>query len=1365
MTPFSEIALENEPPPTLTQPVESETGGTSPRIGTDTAPSAYHLTLRWTFTSFAKTANEFAMFLKQIAIPTLQCESSRLLSALVTLLITMAGVSCAQGQRGDASDVVITEFLAANRSGLIDALGNRSDWIELFNPTDTSVNLAGYRLTDQRVLPQKWIFPNVSIAPQAYLIVFGVGQLADTISSDDQGRLYANFRLSSEGEYLAFLDPNGNVIQEWDPGYPSQLTDISYGQSPSGKEAFFPRPTPGSPNGTRSFDGLVAPLQLSHERGFYDEAFQLRMHVPTDGATIRYSLDGSDPELSSASIYREPIRVDKTSILRVVATKPNYLPAAPQTHSFLILSEIATQAEQPEGVPDDWGTDNEVPGRRVVADYEMDPRVVNSTLPGYGIREALLDLPSLSLSMSPEDLFGSTRGIYTHPLSRGNAWEKVCSIEWIDPNGDLNFQENCQIEIHGNSSRRPWRMQKHSFRLTFKQSLGSGRLEAPLFADSPVESFNKLVLRASFTDSWGLVSWAPNRYRPNDSQYVRDVWMKASLRDMGHPSSHGRWVHLYLNGLYWGIYNVTERLDDEFFSDHLGGEPEDWEVIADFGGSSPGWSRLFSLLRSASANTASEQEVATLLDMDNFIDYMLLHFYADSEDWPHHNGYAARNAGADEPFRFFVWDQEIVLDNLKMQRYNSADSGRPGELFQLLRRQDFFRTRFADRVYFHLHGEGGLNLAASQQRYQEVADEIDLAIVAESARWGDTQQSTPYGNRIQQPSNPNNTEDLRYPAAPNGPDYYFTREDSWVPERDNVIQNYLPSIYDTSNRNSLIRELRSAGLYPDSDPPIIRPAGGAAPSFHIELQGEAGDTIYYTLDGSDPRSKVQLESNRTPLIDDTTRVFYRIPESTSPVLEWIQSDFDHSAWDSGLFGVGYETTPADYATLIRTEVSAMRNQTPTVFLRVPFHVNSGVVKNGTRLILKIRYDDGFVAYLNGVRVAAANAPLFLRWNSQATESHADLDAVNPVEFDLTQHLSELRDGLNVLAFQGLNTALSSSDLLLLPELSLENPSGPLPANQVNGIPYTQPFNLTQSSTLKTRTLRNGEWSALASAQYFIGETATSNNLVISEIHYHPAEDEDAEYLVLFNRNPNHAIDLSGLTFVDGIRFQFPAGTNLEKSESRLLVRSEVAYRDAFGAARPIIGQYEGALSNNGERLRLENAKGEVLIDFEYDDTEPWPTAPDGGGSSLVPVQSESPTNPNLPTSWHSLEPSLTAIRPSNPNADQDNDGLSALLEYALGTSDRDPSSGREAIQSSIETVEAESGLGNYFFLRFQSNPEALGVVITPESSSRLESLFWRRDQLIDLSDSDDRPDWQAYRSRFPIQPDSQFFVRLRVVTQ
>jgi hypothetical protein len=487
----------------------------------------------------------------------------------------------------------------------------------------------------------------------------------------------------------------------------------------------------------------------------------------------------------------------------------------------------------------------------------MDPRVVNSTLPGYSIRDALLDIPTVSITMRPEDFLtdSETNGIYANPLQR---WERKCSVEYILPDGQKGFQEDCKIEVHGNASRRPFRMQKHSLRLTFTSEYGKSKLEYPLFEDSDVETFDQLVLRACFTDSWGLVSWDSGRYRPNDSQYTRDVWMKKSLADMGQPSSTGNYVHLYVNGLYFGLHNLTERLAEDFFADHLGGDKEDWEINVDFGSPGVRWNQMMAVNPST---LSGYMQMQSYLDMENFADYMLLHFYADAEDWPHHNGYAAANpVSGDGKFRFFVWDQEIVLDYHGRAASRIDSSGGVGALFQKMRTSEEFRLLFADRVYKQCFNNGAISISGSQNRYLEIANKIDKAIVAESARWGDTQMKTPYGSTISQPNPPDDINHNLYPPAPNGPDFYFTREQSWLVERDNVINNYIPAIHDMNNSYAIVKLFRSKNLYPAVDPPLFyingAPKHGGQVNTDVVLtmtHSNGSGTIYYTLDGSDPR--------------------------------------------------------------------------------------------------------------------------------------------------------------------------------------------------------------------------------------------------------------------------------------------------------------------------------------------------------------------------------------------------------------------------------------------------------------------------------------------------------------------------------
>jgi hypothetical protein len=325
-------------------------------------------------------------------------------------------------------------------------------------------------------------------------------------------------------------------------------------------------------------------------------------------------------------------------------------------------------------------------------------------------------------------------------------------------------------------------MQKHNLRLTFTSQYGPAKLNYHLFPESPVDIFNKLLLRASFTDSWGLISWMNTRYRPNDSQYTRDVWMKESLRDMGQPSSYGNYVNLYVNGLYFGVFNLTELVGDDFFAEHFGGEPEDWTVNKDFYSPDARWNAI---MATDVSTIAGYTQALNYIDIENFADYILLHLYADAEDWPSHNGFAATNAvSGDGKLRFFVWDQEIMLDYHGRAAQRIDDSSGVGQLFQKMRTSAEFRLLFADRVQKHCFNDGALSVTGSQNRYRKLANMIDKAIVAESARWGDSRMKTPYGSSIDIPSNPNNPDDIFYPMPPHGPwpNYYFTREDSWLLE-------------------------------------------------------------------------------------------------------------------------------------------------------------------------------------------------------------------------------------------------------------------------------------------------------------------------------------------------------------------------------------------------------------------------------------------------------------------------------------------------------------------------------------------------------------------------------------------------------
>ncbi|MBP7051609.1 MAG: chitobiase/beta-hexosaminidase C-terminal domain-containing protein [Phycisphaerae bacterium] len=990
-----------------------------------------------------------------------------------------------------ASDTLLTinEFVASNRTGLLDGDGRASDWIELYNSGTRAISLNGWHLTDNAGDLRKWPFPpGWAVPAKGFLVVIASGEAVDDYI-DSKGYAHTNFALDKDGEYLALVDSNGEIAHEYAPSFPSQQTDISYGMQ-GGLLCYFLTPTPGKANG-QGVLGLTAQTQHNPERGFYDEPFDLHVLCDTPDAIIRYTLDGSEPTEQYGIVHQAgtPIPITTTTVVRSIAYRTGWQTAAVSTHSYIFVGDVACQSATPVGWPAEWGYDSEV-GGIVPADYEMDPRVVNSTLDGYSVREALLDIPTVSVSMLPDDFISDATGIWANPLSR---WERKCSIEYLLPDGTDGFQCDCKIEVHGNSSRRPWRMQKHSLRLTFTTEYGPAKLRYPLFPESTVDRFNQLILRACFTDSWGLVTWMPARYRPNDSQYLRDIWMKESLCDMGQPSSHGDFVHLYVDGLYFGLYNLTERVGEDFFADHLGGEPEDWEVNEDFGSPGARWKAMMAVNPSTLAGYTQIQDY---LDVEDFADYMLLHFYADAEDWPHHNGYAAANAvSGDGRFRFFVWDQEIVLDYHGRAASRIDATGGAGDLFQKMRTSEEFRLLFADRVYKRFFHEGALSLAGSQGRYRELADRIDKAIVAESARWGDTQMSTPYGNSIDQPSPLTDINHSAYPPAPHGPDYYFTREDSWAVERDNLLDNYIPAIHNTANSYAFLKVLRAKNLYPDSDPPefkiegVPQHGGSVRAGDALTLDNPNGTgAIYYTLDGTDPRVPGVASEQNSPnvLVAESAAKRVLIPGGNLGDAWRGEQPFDDSAWIPGAGGVGYERS-IGFETFIGINVGTqMYGVNGSCYIRIPFELAVPTIKGLTGLVLRVRYDDGFVAYLNGVEVARDRFAGTPQWNSLAADSHADDQAVLQVEFDLTDRIDLLQAGGNLLAIHALNASPTSSDFLLSVDLVTGREESPAdPSVAATATPYRDPILLTSDTRIKARVLDNGQWSALNEATYMV----------------------------------------------------------------------------------------------------------------------------------------------------------------------------------------------------------------------------------------------------------------------------------------
>ncbi len=759
---------------------------------------------------------------------------------------------------------VINEFVAANHQSLIDEDGDSPDWIEIYNPGSEAIHLAGWALTDDPHQPQKWSFPDISLAGRTYLIVFASGK--DRKSSEPGSALHTNFKLDHNGEYLGLYHAAANrfsdiasasnrypvQINQYVP-FPKQWTDIAYGRythlsdraADTHAYGYLTQPTPGEPNDETSIHrGFVDEVNFSAERGYYNAPFTLHLSSVTPGVTIRYTTDGSQPSDTQGVVYTAPITISTTTIVRAGAFKPDFLSAAPETHTYIFMDDVLTQSNTPSGFPKTWGGYQGVP---VQADYEIDPEIVSDPRYKDVIRDALTAIPTLAIATEPHNFYE----LYANPMRRGRAWERPASVELFDPNDQqAGFQLNAGLRIQGKLGRLET-MPKHSFRLFFRRQYGAAKLTYPLFPDSPVTEFETLILRGGVNKSYA--GWVESDYAW--ATYTRDEWLRASQIAMSGSGAHGTFVHLYLNGFYWGLYNIVERPDADFMAAYFGGDAADWDSINHSETVSTSSERYHALHEMARAGQLDDPEkyaaIQSYLDIPHFIDYMILNWYSGNIDWGVNNWYAGvQNPGGQ--IRYYVWDGERTWfegAEILMEEGDEYE-GQPDwvtPLFNRLFENPDFRVMVADRVYKHLFNDGPLTPTNAQARWLNLAAGVEQAVIAESARWGDTREESP-----------------------------LTQED-WFEARDDVFNQM------TDNATQFIRLAREQDYYPLLDPPIFKqpdnqPDGQLAAGITLTMTHPITQQgiIYYTTDGSDPRLAVSGQ------VAPTAKVYTHPLTLTSP---------------------------------------------------------------------------------------------------------------------------------------------------------------------------------------------------------------------------------------------------------------------------------------------------------------------------------------------------------------------------------------------------------------------------------------------------------------------------------------------------
>ncbi len=566
-----------------------------------------------------------------------------------------------KGYLGDYNvDISINEVMSANTKTIYDNdFFNFSDWIEIKNNENRDINLSGYFISDN-IKEQKFKIPDgVVIKAKGYLL-FWADEKNTTLKE-----IHTNFKLSSKGESVVLFDPNKDVVSYM--RYREQDSDISYGKSPS-QGFVYMQPTPKAPN----LGGLLV-LKRSDEpkfslkEGFYDSSQVLEFTNVGERDKVYYTLDGSNPTKDS-TLYKSPIKIDKTTVVRAVRYSEN-----------LFESKIVTKT--------------------------------------YFIKEPNSTLPVVSLSIDPKYLYDDTIGIYTvgknGAPSKGcfgpkvanyfQDWERAANVEYFGKDKKPKFNIDVGVEIMGHCSRT---VPQKSFAIKLKKKYGVDKLEYKLFDDKNIYEFEDFVLRNSGND-WG-------------KSMLRDAFMQTLIKDTTDIDRQAYKPSLvYINGKFWGLYNIREKINKDYLKNNRKVKKVDLlendEVVIE--GSKEDYDALLEYIRNHDLLVEEYYDyVASKIDIDEFIDYQISEIFFGNWDWPGNNVRYWREKKEGSKWRWIIYDTDFgfsLRESVAGVDYNLLDVATaigegwpnpPWATFMLrnLLKNEKFKEKFIDKFMTHL---------------------------------------------------------------------------------------------------------------------------------------------------------------------------------------------------------------------------------------------------------------------------------------------------------------------------------------------------------------------------------------------------------------------------------------------------------------------------------------------------------------------------------------------------------------------------------------------------------------------------------------------------------------------------------------
>ena len=519
--------------------------------------------------------------------------------------------------------------------------------------------------------------------------------------------LHTNFKLKAGGEFIAIYDQTGAEVDAFD--FDAQTADISYGRLPDGSDtfAFFTETTPGSAN--ESSPPPDGTITFSHQEGVYGASIDVVLTGTEPGASVHYTTDGAPPT-SNSSVYTGALHLSSSKVVRAILYKNGEKASAIFTRTYIV---------------------------------DENPK-----------------LPVLSLALDPDDLWDENTGIYKNFEGRGDAWERSMHLALIE-NNKTEFAIQGGVRIHGNYTRR---LDKKSFRLYFRSEYGESKLNYNLFPDKGISKFKRLVLHAGGSDQpTDRDSWSHIR-----NPLAVQMWKEAGF---SKNVSMYKPVALYLNGEYWGLYWIRERVDKNFVESNFGytnmdlqKEIRDTHVPEVEEGDDGHWLELWNFFKNNDISTPENYAIVKekYFNIVNYAQYHLIEIFAGNFDWPHNNIYRLRNRGGSGRFSHILWDTDQAFNLIGSAdhshatlKWASRDEPRPDLQFRepgdgswlwstfILRRlfeNDEFVALFCNQYADFLNtifDDGNLGSMA-----RKIEASIEDEMPREMKRWGVSDQGT-----------------------------------------------------------------------------------------------------------------------------------------------------------------------------------------------------------------------------------------------------------------------------------------------------------------------------------------------------------------------------------------------------------------------------------------------------------------------------------------------------------------------------------------------------------------------------------------------------------------------------------------------